>query len=441
MKNEQFLAHMKDLLGSRYDAFSAAYENKPRHKALRVNTNKISVDEFKRLFGGELTVNPLCANSFYCDVKPSKDPLYHAGLYYMQEPSAAAAVAAFAPFAGERVLDLCAAPGGKSTQLSEYIKGGVLFCNDSENSRVSALIENIERLGVRNAVVTCATAADYRAAGFDGYFDTLVVDAPCSGGGMTRYERVPYSRDIVNGCAARQRDILKDAVELLCRGGYMLYSTCTFSREENEENVEYLISHGFATVNIPLLQGAERGINMSDARRVYPMNFDGEGHFFCVLQKTRGVERVDMRCEKLKRVVCKFGNLTFDADGGDNACRLRDFALPCLPPRINGRVPLGYSRVGVPVYADDARGNRRELDHALSHALTKAETEKFGTIELGDTAYDYIAGKQLDIAAPKGKLIMTYKGYALGFGTSSPDGGGAPVIKNNYPKKLRIKST
>ena len=216
----EFFEHMQSLIGARYAEFKAAYDCKPRFKALRVNTLKISTDEFCALFGGALERNGLCAQSFYCEVKPSLDPLYHAGLYYMQEPSASAAVAAFAPYIGERVLDLCAAPGGKATQAAAVMDGrGIIFCNDPEYKRVRALTENIERLGVRNAVITCNAADDYVRAGFEGFFDTLIVDAPCSGGGMTRYEVVPYSRDIVRGCAERQRAILVQAVKLLAAGG------------------------------------------------------------------------------------------------------------------------------------------------------------------------------------------------------------------------------
>ncbi|MCH5164869.1 MAG: hypothetical protein J1G01_00515 [Clostridiales bacterium] len=419
-----FFEYMRGLLGDRYESFIGAYEDKPRHKALRVNTRKISVADFKDIFKGRLVQNELCHNSFYSDVKPSLDPLYHAGLYYMQEPSASAAVAAFSPYIGERVLDLCAAPGGKSTQAAEYMQGGVIFCNDKEYKRTRALVENIERLGISNAVVTRNTAADYRAAGFDEYFDTLIVDAPCSGGGMMRYESVPYSAEIIEGCAARQRAILNDAVMLLRQGGYMLYSTCTFAREENEDNIEFLLKLGMETVEIPLRNGEERGIGLSDARRVYPMNFDGEGHFYCVLQKTGG-GCSDVPHARKKRGVAVFNGLKLDvAEIGGRT--VLDFDVPVFDG-------LNVLRVGTPVYEGG-----KEPSHALTHALSKDEVGLFGSVEIGEHANEYIRGTELKISAPRGNLIATISGYALGLVKSAPSGDGTNVLKNKYSKFLRV---
>ena len=435
MSNDYFFDYMRGLLGERYDAFIQAYNNKPRHKALRINTDKISVDEFKMLFDGELRQNPLCANSFYCDVKPSLDPLYHAGLYYMQEPSASAAVAAFSPFIGSRVLDLCAAPGGKSTQAAEYMNGGVLFCNDTDYKRVSALRENIERLGVKNAVITCATAADYVNAGFKEYFDTIIVDAPCSGGGMMRYEDVPYSQNIVNGCAIRQRAILDDAVKLLCGGGYMLYSTCTFAKEENEDNVNYLLSLGMRTVDIPLLPGTERGIDVHDARRIYPIDFDGEGHFYCVLQKAEG-GKTDLQMLRKKVTRCMFGGLAMqvaESGGKRKTYRYLDFDVPdCLqlnPVAIGSSVLLN----------EKDRESYFYSNYALVHALNSAQLSEFGAVEVWDRAIEYLSGKQLDLSVlQRGYVAVTYKGYALGLGYSASTGSGDFAVKNGYPKNLRL---
>ncbi|MCM1368356.1 MAG: hypothetical protein NC184_06080 [Roseburia sp.] len=424
--NEYFFEQMRELLGERYDEFKRAYDGKPRFKALRVNTLKISAERFSDIFRGELKANPLCSASFYCDVKPSLDPLYHAGLYYMQEPSASAAVAAFAPYIGERVLDLCAAPGGKATQAAASMNGGVIFCNDPEYKRVRALAENIERLGVRNAVVTCNTAADYRAAGFDGYFDTLIVDAPCSGGGMMRYENVVYDRDTVSGCAARQRAILKDAVRLLCGGGYMLYSTCTFSCEENEDNIGYLRTLGLTPVETPLLPCVERGVGENCARRIYLHNFDGEGHFYCVLKKPDGeVARKPLLRSKRKTV--KIGGMSVDAIEIDGRT-----VLPIAAPELFG---LNAVRIGAPV-----SGDRGAPTQALLHALDLSELSRLGAVELSaDDARRYIGGEQLDIRAPRDTVVATYKGFALGGVRSAPTGDGASALKNLYPKNLRVR--
>ncbi|MCH5161927.1 MAG: hypothetical protein J1G38_00365 [Clostridiales bacterium] len=439
--HDYFFAHIKSILGERFDDFKAAYENKPRHKALRVNTLKISVDGFVALankyeragvreYG--LRKNPLCGQSFYTTVKPSADPLYHAGLYYMQEPSASAAVAAFAPFIGERALDLCAAPGGKSTQAAAFMTGGTIFCNEIEYSRARALVENLDRLGVNNAIATVGDGAMYRAAGYDGYFDTLIVDAPCSGGGMMRYETVPYSAEIVAGCADRQRAILDDAAELLCLDGYMLYSTCTFAPEENEKQVEYLLGKGFETVDIPLRDGEERGINIRDARRIYPHNFDGEGHFYCVLQKKSG-RRGDIKVERAKPIKDGF----YDFRG-------TTVAAP-IEAKTDG---LKVIRAGTAVYEKPQGGKvgrnakaakqAAEYTHAFTHAIDREKlAAATADLDMSD-AEKYIRGEQLDVAAPKGNVIVTVDGFALGKGKVADDGAGSLVLKNLYPKSLRI---
>lgn len=442
--NEYFFEQLKTILGSEFDDFKNAYDNKPRHKALRINTLKTSRNEFFELAGSVgtygLKPNPLCDNGFYTTVKPSLDPLYHAGVYYMQEPSAQSAVSAFLPFVGERVLDLCAAPGGKTTQAAAAMNGnGVLFCNDTEFKRAKALAENVERLGVRNAVVTVGTASDYRRCGFDGYFDTLIVDAPCSGGGMMRYEQVPYSEEIVNGCAERQRAILDDAVELLCNGGYMLYSTCTFAPQENEENVRYLMSKGMRIVDIPLIEGQSRGIDLPDARRIYPHKFDGEGHFFCILKKECGtVSQLQPFKQKIKSI--DFNGMTFEYG-------VRTGSLLFDAPQTDG---LNILRFGVKVIEENKNANNGnkyktqkmvEPNHALSHAMTSGELKRFGTVELTlSQAEQYIKGQQLEgvDTAETGFRVATVKGVALGFVKIAGNGAGTAVMKNLYPKRLRI---
>lgn len=426
MTDEYFFEYMRDLLGERYEQFLQVYNIKPRFKAARVNTLKISTDVFFSLVGGG-QVNKLCPQSIYTEVKPSLDPYYHAGLYYMQEPSASAAVAAFAPYVGERVLDLCAAPGGKSTQLAAVMDGrGVLFSNDVDYKRTRALAENIERLGVKNAVITCTDVRGYLSAGFENYFDTLVCDVPCSGGGITRYEDVPFSPSVVEGCAKRQRAILLDAAKLLCGGGYMLYSTCTFTRQENEDNIDYLTSLGLDTVDIPLLDGAECGVDCPNARRVYPMNFDGEGHFYCVLKK-RGEACSNKAAARTKPARTKINGLTLDTvsfRGG----QILNLDLP-EPEKLN------IVRAGVPVF--DSDGNP---SHALIHALSPEQLNDFGRAEVEEQALDYLCGKQIPFDGAKGYLAVTYNGYALGLGFLSRGGDGTLALKNKYPKHLRIKN-
>lgn len=246
---------------------------------------------------------------------------------------------------------------------------------------------------------------------------------------MMRYESVPYSENIVKGCAERQREILKDAVKLLCGGGYMLYSTCTFAKEENEDNINYLRLLGMRTVDIPLLVGTERGIDMPDARRVYPMNFDGEGHFYCVLQKTSGgqVELPKLR-KKVKAV--KFDNFIMPVAEIVGKRVILDIDDTCFPD-MSG---LNVIVAGTLVFDDGAPS------HALTHALDSDSVKKLGAVELGELSRDYIAGKQIDISAPSGNLIATVNGYALGLVKSAAGGDGTRVLKNKYPKHLRLNN-
>ncbi|MDE6402106.1 MAG: hypothetical protein K2L54_05765 [Clostridiales bacterium] len=251
------------------------------------------------------------------------------------------------------------------------------------------------------------------------------MDAPCSGGGITRYEDVPYSAEIVAGCAARQRTVIDEAAHLLCRGGYMLYSTCTFAREENEEIVKYICDKGFRTVDVPIGAGAERGIDMPDARRIYPMNFDGEGHFYCVLQKTAG-ETSERQSARKKRGAVNFGGLKLDVAEINGRT-----VLPIDVPVTDG---LNVLRSGTAVF-----GEGKDASHALTHALTAEQARSFGTVELGEHAGDYIRGKQLDLSAPRrGMMIAAVCGHAIGLVKSAPSGDGTFALKNHYPKYLRV---
>ena len=255
---------------------------------------------------------------------------------------------------------------------------------------------------------------------------------------MMRYENVPLSAEIVAGCAKRQREILDSAARLLQNGGYMLYSTCTFSREENEDNIEYMIGKGFAPVDIPLRDGETRGIGMPDARRIYPHRFDGEGHFYCVLQKrVGGVSGLPFsKTEKTKEHI---GGAVVDCIKTDGAILL---------PTDIARIGVRTVRRGIEVYdgasagrcaVRDRRSRSAEPSHALTHALDRGQVASFGAIELSESdALKYIRGEELAADAPKGTLVATYKGYALGLVKSARSGTGEPVLKNLYPKALRV---
>jgi NOL1/NOP2/sun family putative RNA methylase len=308
---QSFLDKMRRLLGGEYEAWLASYE-KERQYGLRVNALKITPEAFIRLspMGADLTPIPWTNEGFYYreQHRPGKHPHYHAGLYYIQEPSAMVPGELLDVRPGDKVLDLCAAPGGKSTQLAAKLSGlGLLVANDNAAERTKALAKNIELAGVRNAVVLNEEPS--RLAGvFPGFFDKILVDAPCSGEGMFRKDEsmiAQWEKHSVERCSLMQRDILRHAADMLAPGGTLVYSTCTFSPEENESQIASLLSERqeLEVVYVPLRHGwapgrpewtaAGNGSRPLEADavqavagtvRLWPHLTAGEGHYAAVLR-------------------------------------------------------------------------------------------------------------------------------------------------------------
>lgn len=298
---EEFLERMEKMLGTEYEAFLKSYEE-PRKFGLRVNTAKISVEEFKRLAPFHLTPIPWIPNGFYYEREddPARHPFYYAGLYYLQEPSAMTPATVLPVVPGERVLDLCAAPGGKATALGAKLRGeGLLVANDISASRAKALLKNLEVFGIANSYVTNAVP-ERLAEPFEESFDKILVDAPCSGEGMFRKDlanaRV-WSLEKVEECAKTQHAIIRNAVSMLRPGGLLLYSTCTFSPEENEQTIASLLAEKpeMELLEIPWYEGFSHGRpELADGNkaltrcvRIFPHKMDGEGHFLALLRKQR----------------------------------------------------------------------------------------------------------------------------------------------------------
>ena len=238
-----FTERMKGLLSpEEYTAFIESYE-KERTQGLRINLLK--TEKGRELAAGQFQLEqiPWVPNGYYYQgsQKPGKHPYHEAGLYYIQEPSAMAVAELSAPKPGEWVLDLCAAPGGKSTQLAGKMMGkGVLVCNEIHPSRAKVLSQNIERMGIGNSIVTNEDSGKLAGTVFGPIFDKIVVDAPCSGEGMFRKDeeaRLQWSSSHVKACALRQAEILDNGAAMLKPGGRLVYSTCTFAPEENEESI------------------------------------------------------------------------------------------------------------------------------------------------------------------------------------------------------------
>ena len=288
---EQFTLRMRRLLGEDYDAFSASF-SRPRAVGLRLNPLKGT--SLPDLSAFSLTPVPWEPCGYYYDpeTRPGKSAYHEAGLYYLQEASAMAPAALLDPKPGERVLDLCAAPGGKSTQLAGKMQGrGLLVCNEISPKRAKILASNIERLGIANALVLNEHPQRLEAR-FEGFFDKILVDAPCSGEGMFRKEEAAvtdWSEETVFMCARRQAEILHSAALMLRPGGRLVYSTCTFSPEENEGSVsEFLKTHpdfSIEAVDAPWFSpGRPDWIEcpapgLEQTFRLWPHRLLGEGHY------------------------------------------------------------------------------------------------------------------------------------------------------------------
>ncbi len=310
----KFTAKMKPLLGDEFDDFIRSFDEK-RHTGLRVNTAKISVERFREICPFKIEPIPWIKNGFYYDadeVRPAKHPYYYAGLYYLQEPSAMTPAACLNPQPYDKVLDICAAPGGKATAVGSVLgEEGLLVANDISSSRAKGLLKNIETAGIKNAVVTCADPSSLVSV-FPEYFDKILVDAPCSGEGMFRKDPKMIKAWEKKGpeyYVPVQRSILISAAKMLKPGGTLLYSTCTFDPDEDEGAVTCLMEQmpEFSVIPVKPYEGFARGFEMKgegdgrslcdckcdfqnlrslkNAVRIWPHRMRGEGHFIALLKK------------------------------------------------------------------------------------------------------------------------------------------------------------
>lgn len=418
---EEFIIRMQKRLGAAYPAFLRCYDAPPV-RGVRANLLKLSAEAFAALapFAGERV--PWAEGGFYTAAeKVGHFPAWHAGLFYAQEPSAMCAAPLLAVKPGERVLDLCAAPGGKTTQLAAAMRGeGVLVANEYVFDRARILSQNVERLGVRNAAVVSADPAAL-AARLPQYFDKILVDAPCSGEGMFRRDETAiaeWSVQNVERCIVRQREILDSAAQMLAGGGTLVYSTCTFERGENEDQVaQFLVRHpDFVLIEQHLL---------------LPHEVRGEGHFAAVLQRTDG-ERCDAppfpqtRNAATERAFAAFAEEFFVRipAGRLTAAGDRLYLLPAGLPALAGNV----LRAGLELGTFD--GKRFTPAHALAMAVSAEEARS--RFELSDAeCVRWLRGETLSREG-RGWGIVTWRGHSLGLCKAA---GG--VLKNHYPKGLR----
>lgn len=498
MLPEKFLERMQNMLGEEYPAFLESLSGK-RYRALRLNPLKTRIQEAKEKLPFALSPVPWTKNGFYYEEEeqPGKHPYHEAGLYYIQEPSAMAPVPCLMeesasaveipeqqedvsaaaipeqqekPVLPERVLDLCAAPGGKSTQIAEYMRGcGMLITNEIHPQRAKILSENIERMGISNAIVLNETPESLSKR-FIAFFDRILVDAPCSGEGMFRKNDnagEEWSEENVALCAERQDGILDCAATMLRPGGRLVYSTCTFAPAEDEGSISrFLETHP--------------DFCLEKEERLMPHKVKGEGHFLAILHrgtKDISAERQTAGTEKsLALKDCKefldFAKeaLTIPAEeltAGKILLRFGEqlYLAPAETPSLRG---LKVLRPGL--HLGTVKKNRFEPSHALALFLKKEQAVHAVNLSCDGTAVrKYLEGQtltigegcdvemadimtrgrtaaeqadtitregrsagQADVSMPKGWCLVCVDGYSLGWGKAA-----GAVLKNHYPKGLR----
>ena len=431
MLPQEFLDRIEKQLGKEFPAFMESLE-RPRAVALRFNPLK-----------GEIPALPFVKEpvpwepmGYYYDpdARPGLHPYHEAGVYYLQEASAMSAVALLDPQPGEKICDLCAAPGGKTTQIAGRMAGeGFLLCNEINPKRAKILGRNIERMGVANALVTNEHPQNL-ANKYAGFFDRVLIDAPCSGEGMFRKEEAAvtdWSQDTVEMCARRQAEILHSGAQLLKSGGRLVYSTCTFAPEENELAIEkFLESHPEFVrepVDAPWFTQVEEG-----AFRLWPHKLLGEGHFAAVLRKVSGEEA------DTPYVVGEKGPKEWESFAKELKIRLPEGKIISFGNRVHW-VPeempdirkIKVVRPGLEL--GEVKKNRFEPAHALALWLKKCEN----TLDLQENSKEirmYMEGQVIP-GNCKGWCLITVGGYSIGWGK-----GDGNAIKNHYPKGLRRNS-
>lgn len=448
-----FENRMREMLGEEFDLYIKSYEE-DKAQALRVNTLKLSPERFCELvkegkdFGLENV--PWVKEGFYYDpqTRPGKHPYHEMGLYYIQEPSAMSVAALAGVKEGERVLDLCAAPGGKSTQLAAALGGkGVLVSNEIHPARAKILSQNIERMGIKNAIVTNETPA-HLAQFFQGFFDRIVVDAPCSGEGMFKKEEQAlehWSLENVELCAGRQKEIIDAAVTMLRPGGVLVYSTCTFAPAENEGSIQYILDNYkeftieksewakyFEPGRPEWISGDE---SLRDTMRLWPHKLRGEGHFVAVLKKAgEGVSSdvapikkpVDKTILKLYKEFAK--DVLSDVPTGNETMFGDNLYIMPIDMELKG---LKVLRAGL--HVGTVKKNRFEPSHALALAMNMKDIKNVVELSSEDPAVEgYLKGNTVSCEGKNGWNVLCVDGYPIGWGKYNNG-----VLKNHYPKGLR----
>ena len=449
---EDFLLKMQKLLGEEYGQYLKSFKEEWK-PGLRVNTLKLSPGELAELVPWNLEPVPWADNGFYYDgtldgevLRPSKHPAYYCGLYYLQEPSAMTPAAMLPVKPGDRVLDLCAAPGGKSTELGARLKGrGMLVSNDISYSRARALLKNLELAGIPNICVT-SESPERLAEVWPEFFDKILVDAPCSGEGMFRRDEDMVKDWTAHGpsyYAPIQRQIAVQAVRMLKPGGMLLYSTCTFSRFEDEGNIEYILEHypqmELCTLDLSAVPGAADGIGLKGCMRLFPHRLKGEGHFLALLRKKKADVDMpgDSRPKTMKALkamkhqddLARFmESLSLEMD--EERMVFHQDHVYYLPEGLEWNLPLRFLRTGL--FLGEVKKGRFEPSQALAMALKADQFD--AVVRLGhedERVVRYLKGETVELSEAEGPIkgwcLVAMEDYPMGWAK-----GTGMSLKNKY---------
>lgn len=444
-----FKDRMMTILGDEFSEYEKALSEAPV-KGFRVNTDKISLEDFEKIniFGSEKIT--YVENGYYLDYeKAGNHPYHHAGMIYIQEPGAMAPAECVDIDPDWKILDMCAAPGGKSSQLKNKLgEKGILVSNEIVSSRCKILTGNFERLGLKNAVTTCMDTSKL-ARLYPDTFDLIMVDAPCSGEGMFRKEDIAideWSEENVKMCAKRQSEILDNAAICLKNGGYIVYATCTFSLEENEMAVDAFLSRHeefelvrvrkaveYATADGINFDGCKTE-NISFARRFYPHKAKGEGQFMAVLhnkyESSSPYPAVKTAQDKIDKTVYDFlGSVLTDYDKDKVLIHNGNpvYFTPDFPVKKGTAFSCG-------VTIGEIRKNYIQPHHQFFMAMGDKFKRKIELEPDSDEMKKYLHGEEIEVECDNGWAVITTNGCSVG---------GVKVVngraKNHYPKGLRLK--
>jgi NOL1/NOP2/sun family putative RNA methylase len=456
-----YLERMQALLGDEFQEFLEIHDA-PVSTGLRVNTLKVNPSVFQRLSPYSLSPVQWCPTGFYVEgeAQPGKHPYHSAGLYYLQEPSAMLAAEALSPKPGERVLDLAAAPGGKSTHLAAKMQNqGLLVANEIHPRRVWELAENIERWGATNVVITNETP-ERLADHFGPYFDRVLLDAPCSGEGMFRKSEIArqdWNPTLVHSCAIRQLRILDQAGRLVRSGGVLLYATCTFSPEENEGVIADFLNRqpGFGLENITHYPGFAPGrpdwlqiltvegkqSTVNQATRLWPHKVRGEGHFIALMRRIDSGQDAQLHQwddlkipRQVKQVWEEFNYTQLLSHEFSEPLFYRGSYLYKRPLELPDMRSLRVVHPGL--WLGTAKKKRFQPAHPLALAMRANQAAHQIYFSAGDERLlSYLKGESFPSEGEDGWALVCIDSFPLGWGKRVKG-----TLKNYYPHGLRWQS-